>query len=53
MIAPKVKVTTVKGKDLDKIAFLYGISRKRYWWIFKESDKKLKERIKQLVEWSV
>lgn len=33
------------GKDLDRIACLYGFKRKKYFWIFKESDKSFRIRL--------
>lgn len=40
---------TAKGKVLDRIASICGIDRRQYWWIFKESDKKLRSRIVNLI----
>ena len=37
-----------EGKDLDQMAKFYGFKRKRYFWIFKESDRAFRERI---VKW--
>lgn len=34
-----------KGKMLDRIGYLYDLPRKRYFIIFKESDKKYRKRI--------
>lgn len=39
----------LKGRELDAIAFKLGLKRKKYWWIFKESDKKLRLRCEQRV----
>lgn len=33
------------GKELDLLARTYGFKRRRYFWFFKESDRKLRERI--------
>jgi hypothetical protein len=35
----------LRGKALDKMAKGYGFKRKRYFWIFKESDRSLRERM--------
>lgn len=34
-----------KGKTLDQLALQWDMKRKRYLWIFKESDKKFRARI--------
>lgn len=34
-----------EGKVLDQLAMTYGFKRRRYFWIFKESDRKLRERM--------
>jgi hypothetical protein len=39
-----------KGKVLDRHASLFGIKRKRHFIFFKESDKKLRERILRVME---
>lgn len=39
----------IKGKELDNVAMKLGLRRKRYWFIFKESDKKLRSRCEQRV----
>lgn len=44
---------TAKGNAVDSIAFNYGIKRKRYFFIFKESDKSLKKRIVNYIMWGV
>lgn len=44
---------TAKGNAVDRIAFNYGIKRKRYFFIFKESDKSLKKRIVNYIMWGV
>lgn len=33
------------GRTLDKMAEFWGFKRKRYFWIFKESDRSLRERM--------
>lgn len=33
------------GVDLDKVATLWGLKRKRVFWIFWESNKKFRDRI--------
>jgi hypothetical protein len=35
---------TAKGIYLDSIGAILGIERKRYWWFFRESDKKMRNR---------
>ena len=40
----------IKGRHLDIMANAYGISRKRYFIFFKESDKNLKKRLKNLID---
>lgn len=37
----------IRGKGLDKIAEIYGMKRKRVWFLIKESDQSLRERIIQ------
>jgi len=33
------------GKELDLLATSYGFKRRHYFWIFKESDRNLRERM--------
>jgi hypothetical protein len=35
----------LKGKELDLMAYTYGFKRRRVFWIFKESDRSLRERM--------
>lgn len=44
MITLNIKPAT--GKNLDRIANEYGLKRVKYFWIFKESDKSLRNRVK-------
>lgn len=39
----------IKGRELDSIAIKLGLKRKKYWWIFKETDKKLRQRCEEIV----
>lgn len=39
------EIKPCKGKILDKFADMYGLKRKKFLFIFKESDKNLRERI--------
>lgn len=39
----------IKGRELDSIALKLGLKRKKYWFIFKETDKKLRQRCEQRV----
>lgn len=39
----------IKGRELDSIAIKLGLKRKKYWWIFKETDKKLRHRCEERV----
>lgn len=39
----------IKGRELDSIAIKLGLKRKKYWWIFKETDKKLRQRCEERV----
>lgn len=39
-----------KGKYLDNTAELYAMKRIVYWWVFKESDKAFRKRIKQMIQ---
>lgn len=34
----------IKGRELDVVALKLGLKRKKFWWIFKEGDKKLRSR---------
>lgn len=45
-----MKIPYLKGRELDIIAKNLGIIRKKYWWIFKETDKKLRNRCVQRVQ---
>lgn len=38
------------GKLLDKMAMSWGFKRKTYFWIFKESDRSLRERMIKYVK---
>jgi hypothetical protein len=40
-----------EGKELDLLATSYGFKRRRYFWIFKESDRKLRERMVAFIKW--
>lgn len=42
-------ISTARGKYLDIHAKMFGLERKTYFWVFKESDKKLRERIRKFV----
>ncbi len=33
------------GRFLDSVAAAYGLSRKEYWWIFREGDSSLRRRV--------
>lgn len=35
----------LRGKQLDKMAFHWGFKRKRYFYIFTETDRSLRERM--------
>lgn len=39
----------IKGRGLDVVALKLGLKRKKYWWIFKESDKNLRQRLEERV----
>ena len=39
----------IKGRGLDVVALELGLKRKKYWWIFKESDKNLRQRLEERV----
>lgn len=39
----------IKGRELNSIAIKLGLKRKKYWWIFKETDKKLRQRCEERV----
>lgn len=34
-----------RGRDLDNLARVVGVERRRLWWIFHESDKTLRKRV--------
>ncbi len=40
----------VKGKVLDQLGVLYKLERKRYYLIFKESDKSFKKRLQEKIK---
>ena len=40
----------IKGRELDVIALKLGLKRKKFWRIFKESDKKLRSRCIERIE---
>ncbi len=44
-----MNIPYIKGEELDVIALKLGLLRKKYWWIFKESDKKLRKRLENRV----
>lgn len=44
-----MKIPYIKGRELDNVALLLGLKRKTFWFIFKESDKKLRKRLSQRV----
>lgn len=41
----KEMLSIAKGKSLDKFGDFYTLKRIKYFWIFKESDKKFRKRI--------
>lgn len=38
-----------RGRDLDNIALVLGVKRRRVWWIFRESDKALRARTTEVM----
>jgi len=38
-------ISKATGKDLDAIGLLAGVKRRRYWWIFRESNRAFRLRI--------
>lgn len=44
-----MNIPYIKGKELDVVAWELGLKRKKYWWIFKETDKKLRKRLEDRV----
>ena len=44
-----MNIPYIKGRELDVLALKLGLKRKKFWWIFKESDKKLRLRCEQRV----
>ncbi len=41
---PTFMVLPAQGKHLDRVAEMYGLRRKRYAWVLRESDKRLRAR---------
>lgn len=44
-----MNIPYIKGRQLDVVALKLGLKRKKYWWIFKETDKKLRKRLEDRV----
>lgn len=42
-------VDPAKGHALDRLAEIYGVKRRRRWWLFKEWDSTLRGRLLELV----
>lgn len=42
-------ISIARGNCLDRLATVYGMRRKRYWLIFRESDKRFRERIRNAI----
>lgn len=40
-----MNIQLASGKELDAIALKLGLKRRRKWFIFKESDKSLRQRV--------
>jgi len=48
-ITDMIHIQQISGESLDKVADTFGVKRKKFLFIFKESDRRLKKRIKNLV----
>lgn len=45
------KSLIAKGKELDLLVQGMGFKRRKYFWIFKESDRHLRERVVKWLKW--
>lgn len=41
---PRRGLQRAKGRDLDALAISLGVTRKHYWWVFREWDSTLRMR---------
>jgi hypothetical protein len=47
---PTFMVLPLQGKHLERVAEMYGLRRKRYVWVLRESDKRLRARCVELAQ---